>query len=134
MADNFGFHSPTKNPAKVPRKRKGRKYTIYLGYGEEAKELWEEFEMVKERLGFRNLVETAEWMLKKTRPFVMGEEEELNAMVYTRAEWNKFKRSRSELPREESCPVKYSFKPLLLSSFFQNPTKIATFQHSRQTS
>ena len=108
MADNNypKFHAPPKCAAKVPRKRKGRKYTIYLGYGEEAKELWEQFEKVKERLGFRNLVETAEWMLKKTRPFVIDEEEELNAMVFTQAEWNKFKRSRSELPREESCSIK----------------------------
>eukprot|EP00112_Aurelia_sp_Birch-Aquarium-sp1_P014856 Seg3237.1 transcript_id=Seg3237.1/GoldUCD/mRNA.D3Y31 product="hypothetical protein" protein_id=Seg3237.1/GoldUCD/D3Y31 len=106
MADDFGVHSPLRKTAKVQRKRKGKKYTIYLGYGDEAKKLWEEFEKVKERLGFRNLVETAEWMLKKTRPFVTGEEEELNAMVFTRAEWNKVKRSRSELLGQDSSSIK----------------------------
>ena len=77
MADNLQLRSPSRKAVQKKRKLRGKLYGIHLGYGEEARKLLKEFEDIKERLGFQNLRETAAWMLSKTRPlFVTDDEEE----------------------------------------------------------
>lgn len=71
MAEDQDVCSP---PSKVPkRKGDGKRFEIHLGYGDAAKKVFDEVEMMKHGLGLENQRNTLEWMLTAIRPIFEAE-------------------------------------------------------------
>ena len=57
-----------------PRKKRtqstGKQYTLFLGYGEKGKNLWDEHDDIRLLLRLETSAETTAWILEKVRPIV----------------------------------------------------------------
>ncbi len=66
---------PQKLSKNAKRKREAC-FSIFLGYGSAAKDILDQFNDVKTRLGLDTHAQTAEWILKRTAPLLVKEEQE----------------------------------------------------------